>query len=210
MKIIYYQLRFNLYKIVYELPNNHHYAFVSRSGSSSIGLMAMNYNKHPLAETYNNSYDFTSNLISPHRLMKCIICEKMPPNTIVVVRNPIDRLKSLVCRTGISIEKALVGLYWIYGIGKKPKHTERDWLDRLSGDALYHFRPVSTIVEDDSICIPFEKIHEVPQKINIDAKLPHVNKNILNLSDFSEEEMDNIKYAYSADFSLHSLVKCSY
>ena len=195
-----------MYKIVYELPNNNHYAFVSRSGSSSIGLMTMQYNKHPLLEIYNNAYDFTSSLISPHRLMKCIICEKMPPNTLVVVRNPIDRLKSLVCRTGISIEKALAGLYWIYGIGKKPAHTEREWLDRLSGDALYHFRPVSTIVEDDSICIPFEKIHEVPKKIDIDTKLPHVNKNILNLSDFSAEEMYNIQCAYREDFYLHSLL----
>lgn len=195
-----------MYKIVYELPNNNHYAFVSRSGSSSIGLMTMQYNKHPLLEIYNNLYDFTSSLISPHRLMKCIICEKMPPHTIVVIRNPIDRLKSLVCRTGISIETALAGLYWIYGIGKKPKHTEREWLDRLSGDALYHFRPVSTIVEDDSICIPFEKIEEIPQKINISTRLPHVNKNILDLPNFTEEHIESIRYVYREDFSIHEIL----
>jgi hypothetical protein len=196
-----------MYKIVYKLPNDNHYAFVSRSGSSSIALMAMNYCNHELSDMYNKFYDYNSHLISPHRLMEYIICEKMPPQTIVVVRNPIERLQSLVHRTGINIKTALAGLYWVYNIGQKPKHTERESLDRLSGDALYHFRPVSTIVENDSKTIPFELIGEIPNILGLNVVLPHVNKNTNEKEQFSDEVLEDIYSAYGSDIKLWKSLK---
>jgi hypothetical protein len=192
-----------MHKIVYKLPHDNYYAFVSRSGSSSIGLMVMNYNKHPMLPIYNNMYDFHSPLVSPHRLIDYIICHKMPKGTFVVVRNPIDRIKSLICRTGINIDRALAGLYWVYNIGTQPKNITRDELDRLSVDVLYHFRPISTIIENDSILIPFEKIHDLPKILNLDGvSLPCVNKNVLPVPDFTSEQLNNIYDVFYHDIDI--------
>lgn len=189
-----------MHKIVYTLPNGRSFAFVARSGSTSLGLMALRQFNRPEARIYDLE-PFPSGVVAPHRHWGGEIVDALPPATVVVVREPLSRFRSLVARTGIAPDAALAGLYWLCGIGSKPAQTKRDWIDRMSGDALYHFRPVCTIVAADSVLIPFPDIETAAVKLGITVPAVRANAS-LEVPVLSNEQESRVLEAYAGDSTL--------
>ena len=105
-----------MFKIVYDLPNDKSFAFVSRSGSSSMGLMALKqFYPEKIAEYESDPNNINTGL--SHRLLGGRLVSKLPDGCAVMLRNPIERFGSLLNRTGYDIESALELVFWMYNVG---------------------------------------------------------------------------------------------
>ena len=196
-----------MFKIVYDLPNGKSFAFVSRSGSSSIGLMALRqfypdklleYNKDP-----NNIYTGIS-----HRLLGGRLVNDLPDNCAVMVRDPIERFRSLLNRTGYDFESALELVYWVYNIGDAPTRNNRS-IERSSLDAAYHFMPLSIIIGDNNINLfKFPYLMSIANYLGIDGSIvcEHVNQ-ILHPISFSQAQLEKIHKAYAKDIEIWNSLK---
>ena len=193
-----------MFKIIYDLPNDKSFVFVSRSGSSSIGLMALK-QFYPEKLVEYNSDPSNINSGKSHRLLGGRLVNDLPNNCAVMIRNPVERFGSLLNRTGYDFESALELVYWIYRVGDIPTRSNR-LIERSSLDAAYHFMPYSMIIgsNTDIHLFKFPDIRGISNYLGIDKNIncEHVNK-ISQPIYFSEFQLEKIQKAYAKDIKIY-------
>jgi hypothetical protein len=193
-----------MFKIVYDLPNGKNFAFVSRSGSSSMGLMALKqFFPEKLAE-----YESDPNSINTgasHRMLGGRLVDKLPNNCAVMVRNPVDRFASLLNRTRYDFESALELVYWMYSVGDPPAKNNR-LIERSSLDAAYHFMPLNLIINNSSniSLFKFPDLRGMANYLEIkdNVACEHINK-IPQVISFDQPQLERIQKAYAKDIEIY-------
>jgi hypothetical protein len=194
-----------MFKIVYDLPNGKNFAFVSRSGSSSMGLMALKqFFPEKLAEYESDPNNINTG--ASHRILGGRLVDKLPNNCAVMVRNPVDRFASLLNRTGYDLESALELVYWMYSVGDPPAKNNR-LIERSSLDAAYHFMPLSLIINNSSSNISLFKFPDLRGMANYleikdNVACEHINK-IPQAISFNQSQLERIQKAYAKDIEIY-------
>jgi hypothetical protein len=193
-----------MFKIVYDLPNGKSFAFVSRSGSSSMGLMALKrFYPERLVDYYRDPDHIYTGM--SHRLLGGRLVSELPNNCAVMVRDPVKRFSSLLNRTGYDFESALELVYWVYNIGDSPTRNNRP-IERSSLDAAYHFMPLSIIIGNNNASLfKFPDLRGMANYLGIDESIDceHVNKISKPIS-FNEPQLEKIKKAYAKDINIYN------
>jgi hypothetical protein len=184
------------WKIWYTLPNGKSFNFTSRSCTSSLGLMALK-QFHPDRVPEHPLVDGVA-----HRLLDYGIGETLPEGCAIMVRNPIDRFKSVVVRTGISVEKALCMLYWFQGLGPEPSSTDRYDLEYANGTTWHHLTPVTQFVQPDSRVFKFPDISGIAEYLGIVAPVEHINACPGEKPELTAEQESRVREVYAADLTL--------
>ena len=192
-----------MFKIVYDLPNGKSFAFVSRSGSSSLGLMALrHFYPEKLAEYENDPNNINTG--TSHRMLGGRLVNELPNDCAVMVRNPIERFGSLLNRTGYDLESALELVYWTHGVGDAPAKNNR-LIERSSLDAVYHFMPLNLIIGNNTNInlFKFPDLRGIANYLEIDENIncEHVNE-ISQQIFFSEPQLEKIQKAYAKDIEI--------
>jgi hypothetical protein len=193
-----------MFKIVYDLPNGKNFAFVSRSGSSSMGLMALKqFFPEKLAEYENDPNNINTG--ASHRMLGGRLVDKLPNNCAVMVRNPVDRFASLLNRTRYDFESALELIYWMYSVGDPPAKNNR-LIERSSLDAAYHFMPVNLIINNSSniSLFKFPDLRGMANYLEIkdNVACEHINKIPQSIS-FDQPQLERIQKAYAKDIEIY-------
>jgi len=190
-----------MFKIVYDLPNGKSFAFVSRSGSSSMGLMALKqFFPEKLAQYESDPNNINTG--TSHRMLGGRLVNSIPDGCAVMLRNPIERFGSLLNRTGYDFESAIELVYWIYNTGEMPIRNNR-LIERSSLDAAYHFIPYSFIVNENSNLFQFPNLRNMANYLGIDENIPCEQINRISKSiSFSSDQINKIQKAYAKDIQL--------
>jgi hypothetical protein len=193
-----------MFKIVYDLPNDKNFAFVSRSGSSSMGLMVLKqFFPEKLADYYRDPNHIHTGM--SHRLLGGRLVSELPNNCAVMVRDPVERFRSLLNRTGYDFESALELVYWIYNAGDAPTRNNRT-IERSSLDAAYHFMPLSMIIGNNNVNLfKFPDLRSMANYLKIDENIDceHVNQMSQPIS-FSQAQLEKIQRAYAKDIEIYN------
>jgi len=190
-----------MFKIVYDLPNDKSFAFVSRSGSSSMGLMALKqFYPEKIAEYESDPNNLNTGL--SHRLLGGRLVSKLPDGCAVMLRNPIERFGSLLNRTGYNIESALELVFWMYNTGEAPAGNNR-LIERSSLDAAYHFMPYSLMIAENSRLFKFPDLKNMAIYLGIDENIAceHINE-ISEPLLFNPSQLSKIQQAYAQDIEI--------
>jgi hypothetical protein len=133
----------------YTLPNGLSFAHVSRSCTSTLCA-------HALKNFFPEQYQLwkQENLHSPQRYLEEHWSNRLPPRCLVIVRNPIDRLMSLLSRNHYDKDIVLSCLKVCYREGV----IAREYSRSLSICRFHHIAPVTNIAENDSIFVLFPEI----------------------------------------------------
>jgi hypothetical protein len=191
-----------MFKIVYDLPNGKSFAFISRSASSSMGLMALKqFYPEKLAEYESDPNNINTG--TSHRLLGGRLVNTLPDGCAVMIRNPIERFGSLLNRTGYDWESALELVYWVYNTGEFPTRNNR-LIERSSLDAAYHFMPYSLIVNENSNLFQFPNLRSMANYLGIDENIPceQVNEISQPIS-FNSDQLNRIQKAYAKDIEIY-------
>jgi len=190
-----------MFKIVYDLPNGKNFAFVSRSCSSSLGLMAIKQFFPEKLEEYNSNPN-NINTGTSHRLLGGRLVNDLPDGCAVMIRNPVERFSSLLNRTGYDTESALELIYWIYNVGQEPIKNNR-LIERSPLDAAYHFMPYHLIINNNSRLFKFPNLRSMANYLGIsnDVSCEHINS-ISTIIKFNNDEIYKIEKTYEKDLSI--------
>jgi hypothetical protein len=191
-----------MFKIVYDLPNGKSFAFISRSASSSMGLMALKqFYPEKLAEYESDPNNINTG--TSHRLLGGRLVNTLPDGCAVMIRNPIERFGSLLNRTGYDWESALELVYWVYNTGEFPTRNNR-LIERSSLDAAYHFMPYSLMVNENSNLFQFPNLRSMANYLGIDENIPceQVNEISQPIS-FNSDQLNKIQKAYAKDIEIY-------
>jgi len=190
-----------MFKIVYDLPNDKSFAFVSRSGSSSMGLMSLKQFYPEKIAAYESDPNNLNTGLS-HRLLGGRLVSKLPDGCAVMLRNPIERFGSLLNRTGYDIESALELVFWVYNAGEAPARNNR-LIERSSLDAAYHFMPYSLMITENSRLFKFPDLKNMAVYLGIDENIAcaHVNEISQPLL-FNPNQLSKIQQAYAQDIEI--------
>jgi hypothetical protein len=193
-----------MFKIVYDLPNGKNFAFVSRSGSSSMGLMALKqFFPEKLAEYESDPNNINTGI--SHRMLGGRLVDKLPSSCAVMVRNPVDRFASLLNRTRYDFESALELVYWMYSVGDPPAKNNR-LIERSSLDAAYHFMPLNLIINNSSniSLFKFPDLRGMANYLEIkdNVACEHINKIPQSIS-FNQSQLERIQKAYAKDIEIY-------
>lgn len=184
-----------IWKIYYTLPNNKSFCFVSRSCTSSIGLMC-------LKQFYPERLTGNINDGQGHRLLEYKLDDTLPPGCAIMIRNPIERFKSLLGRMNKTPEQVFSWLYWFYGIGDKPKITNRHDIEYTYGTTAYHFIPVSKFIQPDSNLFTFPNILGMTNYLGIYTDIEKINVSLTLKTEMNEKEIECFNKIYSDDIKL--------
>jgi hypothetical protein len=187
------------WKIWYNLPNNKSFAFISRSGTSSLGLMS-------LKTFYPERLQFAPANVRcgiAHRLNDYEIGKELPNGCLVMVRNPIERFVSLLNRFSISIDKAICWLYWFYDFGDRPKNTDRADLEFSKLVEVYHLAPLSYFIQDFNKVYPviFPDFQKAANYLGLNYNIEHINISEKKINLTLEQE-SLIRKIYNKDIEL--------
>jgi hypothetical protein len=141
-----------------------------------------------------------------HRLNDYGIGYKLPPGCAAMIRNPIERFKSLINKLRVTPEQAFCWLYWYYDIGSMPEHTDRKDLEYIHGTTIYHFAPASSLIELDSELFIWPDIKKMTQYLGINQEICHINQSDSKI-DLSNKQIDKINEFYSKDIELYNKLK---
>jgi hypothetical protein len=154
-------------KTFYRLPNGESFAFVARAGSTTIMCGV-----HKAYEQWFGYYECDSVL---------------PANCVVVVREPIDRFRSLLSAVYTTADEAI----------SRIKASSRFPCGR---GYLQHFRPVSSILQDDSQIFRFFSSDvwnalKIPEYKQTENKSPY-------RPELTQDQENVIKKIYAEDIAL--------
>lgn len=184
------------WKIWYTLPNGKNFNFTSRSCTSSLGFMALK-QFHPDRVPEHPVIDGQG-----HRLLNYALGETLPAGCAVMVRHPIERFRSVVARMGISVEKALILLYWFHGLGPKPAFTGRHELEYTHGTTWHHLTPVTQFIQLDSQLFVFPDITGMASYLGIVAPEERINACPADKPELTPEQETIVREIYAADLTL--------
>jgi hypothetical protein len=182
------------YKIYYQLPNGRSYAFVARSGTSTLGLMCLR-QFHPDRMTQ----DFVDG--KAHRALDSVVSGRLPAGCGVMVRHPLERFQSLLWRVPLPVEQALSLAHWHYGAGPQPANTDRHWLEYTYGVTAYHYAPVSFFAQPDSQLFRFPDLRGMADYLGCKVPLAHINKTEHPVT-LTPEQSQQVLEVYADDLRL--------
>jgi len=124
----------------YQLPNGKSFAHVSRSCTSTLCA-------HALKQFYPDAYEkFRNSCQSPQRWLNETWANRLPPHCLVMARNPIDRLNSVITRNSYSEEKVQAVLESCHRFAVIPRNLSGN----LSLVTFHHIAPLAWIADNDS------------------------------------------------------------
>jgi len=157
------------WKIWYNLPNGKSFNFTSRSGTSSIGLMALQ-QFHPDRMPDHPIIDGQG-----HRLNDYELGSVLPAGCAIMVRDPVERFRSLLGKMNVTADQAFTWLYWFHDLGEKPISTDRLTLEYTVGTTWHHFTPVSHYVQPDSQLFLFPDIQGMANYLGLIGEVQLIN-----------------------------------
>jgi hypothetical protein len=192
------------WKIWYNLPNKKSFAFIGRSGTSSLGLMS-------LKTFYPDRLKFAPENIHcgmAHRLNDHEMGKKLPDGCLVMVRNPIERFISLLNRFNVSVDRAINLMYWFYDLGNKPKKTDRSEIEHYASIEIYHFAPLVYFLKNAKLVnlIPFPDFQKAAEYLDLNYNHEHINISEKKI-ELTSEQKNIIKIIYNEDFKIWKNIK---
>ena len=189
------------WKIWYTLPNGKTFNFTSRSGTSSIGLMALK-QFHPDRVPDHPVIDGQG-----HRLNDYGIGTTLPPGCAVMVRNPLERFCSLLGRLNITAEQAFCWLYWFHDLGEQPASTDRLFLEYAAGTSWHHLTPVSRFTQPDSQLFKFPDLQGMANYLGLTGELEKINVCPVDKPVLTPEQEARVREIYADDIALWESVQ---
>lgn len=191
-----------MWKIWHPLPNGKMFAFVSRSGSTSLGVSAMqsllpdSYAKWlEIPERHHGGYG--------HRMLPHAVGHVLPAGCVVVVREPMSRFRSLLLRTGIPADRALATLWLWHGIGScNERDKTRLNIDNATGDMIYHFTPVTMIAEPSSVLFRHDRLEDAAGYLGISLSETRENSSDEEWPALTPAQEVAVRQAYADDIAL--------
>jgi len=188
------------WKIWYNLPNGKSFNFTSRSGTSSIGLMALK-QFHPDRVPDNPIVDGQG-----HRLNDYAVGPVLPPGCAIMVRDPVDRFRSLLGRLGVTADRAFCWLHYFHDRGPQPQATDRHDLEYVCGTTWHHFTPVSVFAQADSQLFRFPDIAGMANYLGVTGSEERINACPVEKPTLTAEQEARVRELYADDIALwHSL-----
>lgn len=158
-------------KMYYNLPNGKSFAHVSRSCTSTLCAHAL---KNFWPEKYDEFKNQTGYIHSPQRWMQETWANRLAPHCLVMVRNPIDRLNSLICRNNYSNELVESVLSACHRFTTIP----RDLAKQINLVNFHHIAPVCWIADNDSQFCLFPDVKKACELLDMQY-YPEIHENIL-------------------------------
>ena len=154
-------------KLYYNLPNGKSFAHVSRSCTSTLAA-------HALKDFFPHLHDQwkTENNHSPQWYLPEMWANRLPKDCLVMVRNPIERLESLIARNKYPAEV----VQFCLEVACRSAVTNREMSKHLSILRMYHIMPIDFIAENDSHFIKFPNVEEACNYLGLNYD-PSIKKN---------------------------------
>jgi hypothetical protein len=191
------------WKIWYNLPNGKSFNFTSRSGTSSIGLMALK-QFHPDRIPDHPIIDGQA-----HRLNDYTLGTNLPPGCAIMVRDPVERFRSLLGKMNVTVEQAFCWLYWFHNLGNEPSFTDRMLLEYSVGTTWHHFTPVSMFVQPDSKLFKFPNITGMATYLGIEQPVEQINACPVDKPLLTPDQEDMVRSIYISDIALWESLQSS-
>lgn len=160
-------------KMYYNLPNDKSFAHVSRSCTSTLAAHAL---KNFWPEKYERFISQKDEGNSPQRFMSETWSNRLPPHCLVMVRNPIDRLNSLISRNLYSehIVEAVLSAC------DRKMVTTREVSKTIDIVKFHHISPVSWIADNDSAFCLFPDVKKACELLEMQY-YPEIHENSLQI-----------------------------
>lgn len=150
-------------KLFYKLPNGKTFAHVSRSGTSTLAL-------HALEQFYPDRHAMyleqraVSN-VSPQSFLDEHWANRLPPECLCMVRDPKDRLKSMMARNPHYTE---VQISAVLSMSAREAVLNRADSRQLSILKVLHLAPITSIAENDSTLVVWPNIEKACQLLGME------------------------------------------
>lgn len=155
-------------KLYYKLPNGKSFAHVSRSGTSTLSA-------HVLKKFFPEKHEqwIHDDCHAPQWYLDEFWANRLPTGCLVMARNPVERMQSLIARNGYDESLTAFAL----GVAERFAVESRPQTRNLSIVTLHHLMPLDFIAENDSYFIKFPKLDEACDYLGLDYDPSiHVNK----------------------------------
>ena len=145
-------------KMFYHLPNGKSFAHVSRSCTSTLCAHAL---KHFYPEKYDEFRSQDGQ--PPQRWLDESWANRLPPHCLVMVRNPVDRLDSVITRNGYSAGQVAAVLEACHRFAVMPREMSRS----ISLIEFHHIAPLAWIADNDSQFCVFPNVEEACEMLDM-------------------------------------------
>ena len=149
-------------KLYYKLPNGNHFAHISRSGTSTLAA-------HALKNFYPEKYqEFLKQkeikYQAPQQLLEEYWSNRLPPDCVCMLRDPVVRLKSMLHKR--SRMKEYVD--FVGGINTVVAKTTRNTSRKLDIVTIIHLAQFTSIADNDSNIILFPNIEQACKELGME------------------------------------------
>lgn len=169
-------------KMYYKLPNGKSFAHVSRSCTSTLCAHAL---KNFWPEKYQEFKNQEGYKHSPQRFMEETWANRLAPHCLVMVRNPIDRLNSLISRNNYPeeiIEAVLLSTHRYVTI-------KREIAKQIDIVKFHHIAPVCWIADNDSQFCLFPDVKKACEILEMEYDPSIYENKLLNNKVESNKEL---------------------
>jgi hypothetical protein len=167
-------------KMYYNLPNDKSFAHVSRSCTSTLAAHAL---KNFWPEKYDQYKQQINSGNSPQSFMNETWANRLSPHCLVMVRNPIDRLNSLISRNSYPEEI----IEAVLSACDRCMVTTREVSKTIDIVKFHHISPVCWIADNDSTFCLFPDVKKACELLDMQY-YPEIHENSLQY-----ERVNNIK-----------------
>ena len=167
-------------KMYYNLPNGKSFAHVSRSCTSTLAAHAL---KNFWPEKYEQFIQQENIANSPQSFMYETWSNRLAPHCLVMVRNPIDRLNSLISRNLYSEEI----IEAVLSACDRCMITTREVSKTIDIVKFHHISPVCWIADNDSTFCLFPDVKKACELLEMEY-YPEIHEN-----DLKHEPSDCVK-----------------
>lgn len=149
-------------KLYYKLPNGNHFAHISRSGTSTLAA-------HVLKNFYPEKYqEFLKQkeikYQAPQQFLEEYWSNRLPPNCVCMLRDPVIRLKSMLHKRPRMAEY----VDFVGGINNVIGKTTRNVSRKLDIVTIIHLAQFTSIADNDSNIILFPNIEKACKELDME------------------------------------------
>lgn len=149
-------------KLYYKLPNGNHFAHISRSGTSTLAA-------HVLKNFYPEKYQqFLKQkeikYQAPQQFLEEYWSNRLPPNCVCMLRDPVIRLKSMLNKRPRMAEY----VDFVGGINTVVAKTTRNTSRKLDIVTIIHLAQFTSIADNDSNIILFPNIEQACKELGME------------------------------------------
>lgn len=149
-------------KLYYKLPNGNHFAHISRSGTSTLAA-------HVLKNFYPEKYqEFLKQkeikYQAPQQFLEEYWSNRLPPNCVCMLRDPVIRLKSMLHKRPQMKEY----VDFVGGINTIVAKTTRNTSRKLDIVTIIHLAQFTSIADNDSNIILFPNIEQACKELDME------------------------------------------